>query len=143
MWKNAEKFKIIDICSDSELDVTDYDTIIAMGGDGTINQVIPYLINTNKTLGIIPCGTANLLAAKLGIPTDLKKALKIIKEGKQKQIDSIDINGKPCILRLGLGYDADIIGKTPQALKNKFGYLFFLFQCNLTLRRERKAHPTQ
>ena len=81
LFKNAEKFKIIDICSDSELDVTDYDTIIAMGGDGTINQVIPYLINTNKTLGIIPCGTANLLAAKLGIPTDLKKALKIIKEG--------------------------------------------------------------
>lgn len=139
LFKNAEKFKILDICSDREIDVTDYDTIIAMGGDGTINQVVPYLINTNKTLGIIPCGTANLLAAKLGIPTNLKKALKILKQGKTKKIDAIDINGKPCVLRLGLGYDADIICKTPQSLKNKFGY-FSYFLAGILFALRLKPH---
>ena len=120
LYKNSENFKIIDICDVDNIDITEFDTIIAMGGDGTVNKVIPLIINTDKTLGIIPCGTANLLAAKLGIPTNLKKALKILKKGKIKKIDVVDINGIPSILRFGLGYDADIIGKTPQSLKNKF-----------------------
>lgn len=125
LYKNSENFKIIDICDVDNIDITEFDTIIAMGGDGTVNKVIPLIINTNKTLGIIPCGTANLLAAKLGIPTNLKKALKILKKGKIKKIDVVDINGIPSILRFGLGYDADIIGKTPQSLKNKFGYFAY------------------
>ena len=125
LYKNSDTFKIVDICEVDNIDTTEYDTIIAMGGDGTVNKVLPLVINTNKTLGIIPCGTANLLAAKLKIPTNLKKALKILKKGKTKKIDVVDVNGIPYILRFGLGYDADIIGKTPQSLKNKLGYFAY------------------
>ena len=138
LYKNSEKFKIIDICDLDNIDTSEFDTIVAMGGDGTINKVLPIVINTDKTLGIIPCGTANLLGAKLGIPTNVKRALKILEKGNTKKIDVISINNKPCILRFGLGYDSDIIGKTPQSLKNKFGYFSYfiagiLFALKLTL----------
>lgn len=125
LFKYAENFKIVDICEVDELDVSQFDTIIAMGGDGTVNKVIPYVINTDKKLGIIPCGTANLLAAKLGIPTNVKKALKIIKKGITKKIDAVSVNNEFSILRFGLGYDSDIICKTPQSIKNKFGYFSY------------------
>ena len=102
-----------------------YDTIIAMGGDGTVNKVANCVVNTDKVLGIIPTGTANLLAAKLGLSMDLKKTLKVIESGKTKSIDMMLINDKNSILRCGFGYDSDIICKTPQSLKNKFGYLAY------------------
>ena len=125
LYKNSEDFSIVDICDVDNIDTSDYDTIVAMGGDGTINKVLPLVINTDKTLGIIPCGTANLLAAKLGIPTNINRALKILEKQNSQKIDVISINNEPCILRFGLGYDADIIGKTPQSIKNKFGYFSY------------------
>ncbi len=125
LYKYSEYFNIVDICDLENINTSEYDTIIAMGGDGTINKVLPLVVNTEKTLGIIPCGTANLLAAKLGIPTNIKKALEIIARENSKKIDVISINDKFCILRFGLGYDGDIIGKTPQSLKNKFGYFSY------------------
>ncbi len=140
LYQHAEHFKIIDICDLDNINTTEFDTIIAMGGDGTINKILPIVINTDKTLGIIPCGTANLLAAKLGIPTNIKKALNILAKENSKKIDAISINNKLCILRFGLGYDSNIIGKTPQSLKNKFGYLSYfiagiLFALRLKLQK--------
>ena len=55
----------------------------------------------------------------------MSKILKILEKENTKKIDVISINDKPCILRFGLGYDSDIIGKTPQSLKNKFGYFSY------------------
>ncbi len=142
--KRVNTFKFIGIDELENTDTAQIDTIIAMGGDGTVNKVLPYLINTDKTLGIIPCGTANLLAAKLGISSNLDKALKILEQQNTTKIDCMDINGFPCILRCGFGYDADIICKTPQTLKNKFGYFaYFIAGIIFALRlkqREYKIH---
>ena len=137
--KNLQ-FKSILIEELENININEFDTIIVIGGDGTINKVLPLLINTDKTLGIIPCGTANLLAAKLGIPNNIKNALKIITKEKTKKIDVISINDKFCVLRFGLGYDADIICKTPQSLKNKLGYFSYfiagiLFALRLKLQK--------
>ena len=114
-------------CSIEELDnlnMNYFDTILVMGGDGTINKVLPYLKDSEKVLGIIPCGTANLLAYSLGI-NNIPKALKVIENQGVSKLDLIDINGNLSILRLGIGYDADIICKTPQSVKNKFGYFSY------------------
>ncbi len=115
-------FVTIDQLNEVEMDI--FDTILAVGGDGTVNKVLPYLVGTNKNLGIIPCGTANLLAAKLGI-NNISKALKAIDKENVRKIDVMSINDKLSVLRCGIGYDADIIGKTPQSLKNKFGYFAY------------------
>ncbi|MBR6163362.1 YegS/Rv2252/BmrU family lipid kinase [bacterium] len=107
-------------------DLDKYDTIITVGGDGTINTFLPYLVNKNKTLGIIPIGTANLLAAKLKIPLNVSKALDVILEGNTKKIDTALINDKPFILRTGFGYDAKIINNTPRIWKRKMGYFAYV-----------------
>ncbi len=123
--KYTKLFKFVDIDEFRETDLTPYDTIFAMGGDGTVNKIIPYIVNTDKVLGIIPCGTANLLAAKLGLSGNINKTIKIIEKQNVKKIDVFDINGDKCALRCGFGYDSDIICKTPQSLKNKFGYFAY------------------
>ncbi len=121
----TKSFKFADIDELKELDISPFDTILAMGGDGTVNKVLPYLVNTDKTLGIIPCGTANLLAAKLGLSMNINKTLRIIEKQNIKTIDTLKINEYLCALRCGFGYDSDIICKTPQSLKNKFGYFAY------------------
>ena len=139
--KYTKSFKFVDIDEFKELDITPYDTIFAMGGDGTVNKVLPYIINTDKILGIIPCGTANLLAAKLGLSSRLNKNLKIIEKQNTKTIDVMDINGNLSALRCGFGYDSDIICKTPQSLKNKFGYFaYFIAGIIFALRLKNKEY---
>ena len=137
----TKSFKFVDIDELKELDVTPYDTIIAMGGDGTVNKVLPYLVNTNKVLGIIPCGTANLLAARLGLSSKLNKNLKIIENNNVKTIDVMNVNGNYSALRCGFGYDSDIICKTPQSLKNRFGYFaYFIAGIIFALRLKKKQY---
>lgn len=119
------KFKIIEVDEISNIDISDYDTIIAMGGDGTVNKCAKLVENSDKILGIIPCGTANLLASNLKIPLNIKQALKLLGNNTTK-IDIIDVNKEKSVLRVGFGFDSNIICNTPQSIKNKFGYFSYL-----------------
>ena len=119
------KFVFLDVFRRMK-DLDKYDSIIAVGGDGTINALIPYLANTDKTLGIIPIGTANLLASKLKIPLNVSKSIDVILAGNTKKIDTAMINDKPFILRTGFGYDAKIINGTPRIWKRKLGYFAYV-----------------
>ena len=128
LFQKCRKFKFISIDELNEIEISDYDTLFAIGGDGTVNKIVSLMIENrafDKTLGIISCGTANLLAAKLGFSQNMKRTLEIIDKNLIKEIDVMDINGKYSVLRCGFGYDADIICKTPQSLKNKFGYFSY------------------
>ena len=139
LFEKGVKFKSIELENLHLINMEDFDTIIAIGGDGTINKIVPYLINSDREFGIIPCGTANLLAAKLGISG--KNALKIIEKANITQIDTLKFLDKYSILRTGFGYDADIICKTPQSLKNKFGYFaYFLAGILFSLRLKQKKY---
>lgn len=101
---------------------------------------LPYLIDTDKTLGVIPCGTANLLAAKLGI-NSISKAIKTIDKNKRSKIDLMRLNNRLSILRCGIGYDSNIICHTPQSLKNKFGYFaYFVAGILFALRLKKKEY---
>lgn len=85
-----------------------YNKIIAVGGDGTINEISKALINTNVILGIIPTGSGNGLARTLKIPMNYKKAVKRIIEGEIIKIDSGIINDHHFINVAGIGFDAEI-----------------------------------
>ena len=71
------------------------DIVVAIGGDGTINEVGRALIHTQTALGIIPCGSGNGLARHLGIPMDVRKAIQLINEGYSECIDYGKIDGHP------------------------------------------------
>lgn len=124
LGKDVE-LNIVGIEEVSEDTVKNSDVIITVGGDGTVNKVVPFAMKFDKPIGVIPCGTANLLSAKLKIPTDIKKALQVIENGQKLKIDVLKVNDNYSVLRTGFGYDADIICKTPQSLKNKFGYFSY------------------
>lgn len=84
-------------------------TIVACGGDGTINEVGSLLVNSLTKLGIIRFGSGNSLARSLNIPKQVFYALKVIKAGQTKKIDVGLINNRYFFCNLGLGITAKII----------------------------------
>lgn len=90
----------------SELAKKGEDMAIAIGGDGTINEIGRALIHTNTVMGIIPCGSGNGLARHLHIPMNPKGAIDVINGGSTKDIDCGVIDGHPFFCTCGVGFDA-------------------------------------
>jgi len=65
-----------------------YDIVVAIGGDGTVNETASGLVNSETTLGIIPNGSGNGLARGLGIPISIRRAAKLITTGQSRKIES-------------------------------------------------------
>lgn len=92
-----------------------FDIIVAVGGDGSVNEVSKSLVNTNTTLAILPAGSGNGLSRNLGIPMNLKKAILLINEGNTKQIDLVKLNSDYFIGTAGVAFDAYISWKFDEA----------------------------
>jgi YegS/Rv2252/BmrU family lipid kinase len=84
------------------------DVVIAVGGDGTLNECLKSLINTNTALGVIPCGSGNGFANHIGMKRNIEEAIKQLKKMKISRIDSCTINDIPFINVSGIGFDAHI-----------------------------------
>lgn len=82
------------------------DMVVAIGGDGTINEIARSLVHTKTALGIIPCGSGNGLARHLHIPLEPKAAIDIINAGYLLHIDYGKINNIPFFCTCGVGFDA-------------------------------------
>ena len=82
------------------------DIVVAVGGDGTINEIGRALIHTRTAMGIIPCGSGNGLARHLNIPMIARKALDVINAGTVRTIDYGIIDGHPFFCTCGVGFDA-------------------------------------
>ncbi len=87
------------------------DIVVAVGGDGTINEVARSLVHSQTALGIIPCGSGNGLARHLQIPQNPKKAIEIINQGTVHCLDYGRINGIPFFCTCGMGFDAFVSQK--------------------------------
>ena len=93
------------------------DIVVAVGGDGTVNEVARSLTHTNTALGIIPCGSGNGLARHLQLPMDIKKALTVINDCHIETFDYGVINDLPFFCTCGMGFDAFISLKFSEAGK--------------------------
>jgi diacylglycerol kinase (ATP) len=85
-----------------------YDMVIAVGGDGTLNDVAKGLIGTETAMGVIPMGSGNGFARHFKIPLFLPWACQALWDPKFKKIDVGELNGKIFLVTCGLGLDADI-----------------------------------
>lgn len=85
-----------------------FDTVVAVGGDGTVNEVASAIVDTDTSLGIVPFGSGNGLSRFLGIPMDTRDAIKNLASGRTEIIDSARINGQPFFNMAGMGFDAHI-----------------------------------
>lgn len=100
------------------------DIVVAVGGDGTVNEVGRSLVHTDTALAIIPCGSGNGLARHLNIPLQPRKAIEIINKGVVHKLDSGLINGRPFFCTCGVGFDAFISEKF--AMAGKRGLLTYV-----------------
>ena len=93
------------------------DIVVAVGGDGTVNEVARSLTHTHTALGVIPCGSGNGLARHLCLPMDAAKALQIINHCQIESFDYGVINNLPFFCTCGMGFDAFISLKFAEAGK--------------------------
>lgn len=86
----------------------DFDIFVAVGGDGTVNEVGKGLIGTDKILAIVPAGSGNGLARELGMNMDCNIAMIQIAENNLSAIDTISVGPFPCLNVAGLGFEAEV-----------------------------------
>ncbi|MDO8540912.1 MAG: diacylglycerol kinase family lipid kinase [Opitutaceae bacterium] len=82
--------------------------IVAVGGDGTMNETASALIDTPATLGLIPCGSGDGLGRHLRIHGSVTRALGILRDGQPQHIDTGRADGHPFFTVAGLGFEAEI-----------------------------------
>jgi YegS/Rv2252/BmrU family lipid kinase len=80
--------------------------VIAVGGDGTVNEIARALVESSSVLGIVPMGSGNGLARDLLIPMDIRKALEVIRESNRRTIDYCKANDRIFFCTCGVGFDA-------------------------------------
>ncbi len=98
--------------------------VIAIGGDGTMNEVATGLIGTTAVFGLIPCGSGNGLGRHIGIPGPGKGAFRTLVEGEPMAMDTGTINGDPFFCAAGVGFEALIAGRFASLTNRGFsGYL--------------------
>lgn len=85
---------------------TDADIVVAVGGDGTVNEVARALVGTTKALAIVPCGSGDGLALHLGLSRDLEQTLHTVFHGHTVVMDYALCDGKPFFCSCGMGLDA-------------------------------------
>ncbi|MBN3034026.1 MAG: diacylglycerol kinase family lipid kinase [Bacteroidales bacterium] len=99
-------------------------TLIAVGGDGTVNLVASVVRGTGAKMGIVPAGSGNGLARHLGIPLQLARALEVIQNGRTRKIDTGLVNGRLFVNLAGVGFDAAIASRFARSrIRGFFGYL--------------------
>ena len=101
------------------------DVVIAVGGDGTINEVIQGLANTDTALAVIPSGTMNVWAREVGIPLETERAREILTTGQIKQIDLGQTNDRYFLLMSTIGFDAEVT-RTVETRPSKWGVFTYV-----------------
>ena len=96
------------------------DVVVAVGGDGTTNEVINGLL-PGVPLAVMATGTANVLARELGLPSNPDKVAELVVSGQTLDIWPGRLNGQRFLMWVGIGYDAWVVNSTDLSLKQKIG----------------------
>ncbi len=125
------------------------DVVVACGGDGTVRTVATAVAGTDRALGVLPIGTANLFARNLGIPLDdLDEALRVVVSHGSQRVDMGHLalldSDEPrqrhgFLLISGIGFDAVMIDSTNPKLKKAIGWMAYFVGAvrHLNARRHR------
>lgn len=103
-----------------------FDAIVAAGGDGTVHDAAEGLLGCPAPLGIIPMGTANVFAREVGIPFSSEKVAKMLLCGRVHPIPVGQINGRPFLFVVGIGFDAEAVRYFESVGTRKLGRAGFI-----------------
>ena len=115
------------------------DVVAAVGGDGTLNEVVNGLDGYDIPLGVLPLGTANDFARQAGIPADADHAMDVILQRKPVRIDSASLNGRRFLNVSTGGVGAEATAETPSQIKHAIGELAYAIS---GLRKLAELEPT-
>ncbi len=102
-------------------------TVVAAGGDGTINEVVNGLAGSDVALGLLPLGTMNVFASELGIPSNRhRRCWEIIEAGHTRRIDLARANDHYFVQLAGIGFDAQAVAGVGSEFKKNFGPLSYV-----------------
>ena len=107
-----------------------FETVVAVGGDGSVNDVANGIKGTDVKMGIIACGSGNGLAQHLGLPIrHFPKAIDVINSGKVVKIDSVESNRRNFVSNAGTGADANVARRFGhQHLRGFFSYVWAIIR---------------
>ena len=109
-------------------DAADIDIIAAAGGDGTVNEIVNGLVGKQIALGIIPLGTANVLADEIGLARSVEALAETLARGPVRPIHVGRINGRRFVMMAGAGFDANVVAGVSLTLKKWLGPLAYVWQ---------------
>ncbi|RUL88881.1 diacylglycerol/lipid kinase family protein [Tautonia sociabilis] len=102
--------------------------VVAAGGDGTVAAVADGLIGSGVPMGVLPLGTANVLARELGLPLDPDEACAILASSNElATLDAMRVGGRPFFTQVGVGLDSLMIRDTDTESKRRLGRLAYLW----------------
>ena len=104
------------------------DAIVAAGGDGTINEVVSGVVGSDIPVGIIPMGTANVLALEFRLPRRAEAIADVIAGGVTRRLHIGRINGRRFLLMVGAGFDGQVVHAIDFAMKRRWGKHAFVLQ---------------
>ena len=116
------------------------DALAVYGGDGTLMEAISGLIGSEIPLVILPGGSANVMATELGIPIDLKEACAILNNSLEtKTIDAGQFDKRYFLIRISLGFEAEVVKGADRQTKNKIGIFAYFLSAVAALKETQKA----
>ncbi len=120
----------------------DVDLVVAVGGDGTLREVLDGLAEPETCVGVLPFGGANVLAGELGHPRDVHHALEILTRRKVTPIDVSRVNGRLSFLTTGIGFDAMVVREVEERRHGPITRLDYVDAVARTLLRYRPPRLT-
>ncbi|MFG2036709.1 diacylglycerol/lipid kinase family protein [Dactylosporangium sp. NPDC048998] len=116
------------------------EVVLVCGGDGTVRAVAGVLAGSDVAVALIPSGTGNLLAGNLGIPHGVAEAVAVAVGGARRRIDVGVVEGAGAFtVMAGMGFDAAMVGETPDEAKRRFGWAAYVASGLRNLTRRRMA----
>ncbi|HTJ35567.1 MAG TPA: diacylglycerol kinase family protein [Dactylosporangium sp.] len=102
------------------------EVVFVCGGDGTVTSAVSAMVGADASMAILPAGTGNLLAANLGLPTDLAAGLQVAAEGGLRRLDVGVVDGRHFAVMAGMGFDAHMLDATSDRAKARIGWLAYV-----------------
>lgn len=118
----------------AEESCNDFDVIVGIGGDGTLNEIVQGLVHSGKPLGVIPAGSGNDFSKCLNLPGNLEDIIDVIHQGKTRMVDAGKFNDIYFVNGVGIGFDAAVNHERIN-IKNLKGLAAYFWAMIKTLRK--------
>jgi YegS/Rv2252/BmrU family lipid kinase len=112
----------------AEADPKTFDRIVVAGGDGTINDAINGFHRQSPPLGLIPLGTANVLACEIGLTPDPAIITGVLTQGDLLAVVPGTVNGRRFMMMASIGFDAHVVGGVCKTLKRRVGKIAYVME---------------